>query len=152
GTQQIAERRRNVTRLALEPEPLQRAPEPIGELAIPIEVDLVAFCGLALHLLARDRDGGASVRELLLAFTEEIGAAEIVDDLSQHVAPAPRPWATTVGLDEVPFAVGHPAAQRLRSHGRAAAFSGRVEGRFHGRNHAPESGAATRGNHGGNCG
>src|SRR5262249_48648419 len=103
--QQLAKRRRHVTRHAAQAEPHQRAPKPVGQRAVSVEVDLVAERCLAFHALARDRDRCASTRELLLALAQKISAAEITDDLSQHITPAPRPRAATISFNEVGPAV-----------------------------------------------
>jgi hypothetical protein len=102
--------RRDVTRMALEAEPLQGSPKPIGERTVGIEIDLVAERCLTLHALTRDRDRCASARELALPLAQEISAAEIADDLGQHIAPPARPRAALIGLDKMRFAVGDAAA------------------------------------------
>ena len=115
----------------LNPEPLQRATEPIGQCAVSVEIDLVAERCLTLHALTRDRDRCASARELALPLAQEISAAEIADDLGQHIAPPARPRAALIGLDKMRFAVGDTAALLARTTLNHGSIRGRICGCFH---------------------
>ena len=115
----------------LNPEPLQRATEPIGQCAVSVEIDLVAERCLAFHAFTRDTDRCASTCELFLPLAQEIGTAQVIGDLAQHVTPPARPRATLVCFDEQRLAVRHPAALLARTTLNHGSISGRICGCFH---------------------
>jgi len=59
---------RDFARAPSQPKPVEGAAQPIGQPAVLLKIDLVTSRGLALHLLARDRDGGSPAGKLTLTF------------------------------------------------------------------------------------
>src|SRR5262249_7612896 len=96
----VGQRRADVARLALQAEPLEAATQPVGQPAVEFEIDHSAGGGLAFELLAGDRNGGAASGKLALAFGEEVGTAQVTDDLGEY-GPNPARPCGVARMDDV---------------------------------------------------
>src|SRR5262249_50184586 len=95
--------------------------------AVFLKVDLLAERGSTFHALTRDGDGGAAAGELLFALAQTaLMTAEGADDLSQNVAPTPRPTTTATTLDQRRLSLRYPRTQPRRRRIEAATIYGRI--------------------------
>jgi hypothetical protein len=69
---------------------------------------------------------GRSAPSLLLPLAQEIGTAQVIGDLGEHVTPPARPRATSVCFDEQRLAVRHPAALLARTTLDHSSICGRI--------------------------
>jgi hypothetical protein len=85
---QLPERWTDVARLALQPETLKPAAQPISQPAVLFKIDLGPCRSNTFHFLALDCDRGTATCELPLSLRQDICTAKIADDLIQDV---PKP-------------------------------------------------------------
>jgi hypothetical protein len=102
--------RRDIACLPLKAESVEGASDAVSELAVSVQVNLMAERHLAFESFAFDSERRTAPRKLTLTLRQDVLAAEVTDDLEHDVAEATSParvaWATS---DEQAFAVRHGA-------------------------------------------
>ena len=77
--------RRRVPRSTFKAEPLKASAEPVGKLAVNVDVEMLVSDGVRFHAFGHYRKRGGPPAKLPLAFRQEVGTAHVGEDLFEHV-------------------------------------------------------------------